>query len=120
MSNIWLQWLQGKAAGKRAFIPTIEDRDECYAALQIFSHAADKAKLITEEFCKEFGDISICIYNDLVGMIGEREKKCPPFVNMCIHTWIDHLRKYPDLWADMYQFDFGKWTVEKMAEPMSK
>ena len=40
-SNVWLRWSQGEAAGKQAFIPTIEDHNECYAALMIFSHAGD-------------------------------------------------------------------------------
>ena len=33
VSNIFIQWSEGEAAGKRAFIPTMNDRDECYAAL---------------------------------------------------------------------------------------
>ena len=119
VSNVWLQWSTGEAAGKRAFIPTIEDRDQYYAALQIFCHAADEAKIISQEFCKEFGDPGIGLYNELVSMIGERDKNCLPFVNMCLRTWIEHLRDDPDLWADTYQFDFDKWVVEKMGEPMS-
>jgi hypothetical protein len=118
-SNVWLQWSQGHAAGKRAFIPTIEDRNECFAALKIFSHAGDEAKLIPKEFCKEFGNMGISIYNDLVGMIGERDRNCLPFVNMCLRTWLEHLTADPDLWADTYLFDFDKWVAEKMAQPMS-
>jgi hypothetical protein len=67
----------------------IRDRDECYVALQIFSHAADTTKLVLEEFCKGFCDMGILVYNDLVGMFGEREKSCLPFVNMCLCTWIE-------------------------------
>ena len=119
VSNVWLQWSTGEAAGKRAFIPTIEDRDQCYAALQIFCHAADEAKIISQEFCKEFGDPGIGLYNELVSMICEKDKNCLPFVNMCLRTWIEHLRDDPDLWANTYQFDFDKWVVEKMGEPMS-
>lgn len=46
--NVLLHWQKGEAAGKRAFIPDINDRDDCYAALKIFSHASEEAKL---SFC---------------------------------------------------------------------
>ena len=118
-SNVWLQWSQGEAAGKRAFIPTIENRRECFAALMIFSHAANEAKVIPKEFTNAFGDMGISIYNDLVGMIGERDRNCLPYVNMCLRSWLEHLKEDPDLWADSYQFDFDTWATEKMGEPIS-
>jgi len=49
VSNIWWYWSQGPASGTSAFIPSVHDRDECYAALRIFSKADDEAKLIPEE-----------------------------------------------------------------------
>ena len=115
VSNVWIHWSNGEAAGKRAFIPTVEDRDQCYAALRIFSYAADEAKLIPQEFCEEFGEWGIGVYNELIGMIGERDKNYLPFVNMCLRTWLQHLSEDPDIYADMYQFNFDKWVGEKIA-----
>ena len=65
--------------------PVITDRNECYAALKIFSCAAEEAKQIPEEFCQCCGEEGIYIYNELVQMIGEREKNCLPYVNMSGH-----------------------------------
>ena len=118
--NVFVRWQKGEAAGKRAFIPDINDRDECYNALKIFSHAAEEAKLIPGEFCKEFGKVGIHIYNDLINIIGERDKNCLPFVNMCLRTWMEHLSDEPDIWADLYLFDFDEWLVDKLENPRSK
>ena len=85
----------------------------------IFSHADEKTKVIPKEFCKEFGNMGISIFNDLVGMIGERDRNCLPFVNMCLCTWLEHLKDDPDLWADTYLFEYDKWVAEKMVEPLS-
>ena len=43
-SNILVQWSHGYAAGAKAFIPDLGDRDLCYAALKILSCAAEEAK----------------------------------------------------------------------------
>ena len=119
VSNVLFMWKMDAAAGKRAFIPDMDDRDLCYAAVKIFSHAAEEAKLIPEEFCKEFGRVGIPVYNDLIGIIGERDKNCLPFVNMCLRTWKDRLSVDPDVWADQYLFNFDKWIEEQLAEPLS-
>ena len=106
------------AAGKRAFIPDIEDRDLCYNAVKIFSLAAQEALLIPDEFCQEFGDVGIDIYNDLIEIIGEQDKNCLLFVNMCLRTWLNHLIVDTDLLGDMSPFNFDKWVEEKMARPV--
>ena len=88
--NVLFMWKMNVAAGKRAFIPDIEDRDLCYNAVKIFSLAAQEALLIPDEFCQEFGDVGIDIYNDLIEIIGEQDKNCLLFVNMCLRTWLNH------------------------------
>ena len=106
---------------KRAFIPNIDDRDECYAALKIFSCAADEAKQIPEEFCECFGKhTGVRIYNELVGMIGEREKNCLPFINMCLRSWLTKLKDDADHFADVPSFEFDQWVLEKVDEPLSR
>ena len=91
-SNILAKWQSGEAAGMRAFIPDIEYRDDCYVALKIFSCAEEEAKLITMEYVEMFGkDDGIGMYNQLVEIIGEQEKKCLPLVNMCLRAWLDRI-----------------------------
>ena len=119
ISNVLFMWKMSAAAGKRAFIPDIEDRDLCYDAIKIFSLAAQEAQLIPEEFCQEFGDEGIDIYNDLMEIIGERDKNCLPFMNMCLRTWLHHLVIDGDLLDDMSPFNFDEWVVEKMATPVA-
>ena len=34
---------------------------------------------------------------------------------MCLRTWLQHLSEDPDIYADMYQFNFDKWVGEKIA-----
>jgi len=63
VSNVAFMWRMNAAAGKRAFIPDIEDRNLCYNAVTIFSHATEELKQIPEEFCREFGKIGIQVYN---------------------------------------------------------
>ena len=55
ISNVLFMWEMSAAAGKRAFIPDMQDCDLCYDAIKIFSLAAQEAQLIPEEFCQEFG-----------------------------------------------------------------
>ena len=105
---------------KRTFVPNIEDRGECYGALKIFSCAADEAKEIPEDFCACFGKLDVHIYNQLLGMVGERDRNCLPFVNMCLRTWMEKLNDNADLCADMPSFDSYKWVLEKVAEPLSE
>ena len=119
-SNVLTQWNNGDTAGKRAFIPNIKDHDECYGALKIFPCEADEAKEIPEELCACFGKHGVHIYNQLLEMIGERDRNCLPFVNMCLRTWMEKMNDDADLWADMPSFDFDKWVLEKVAEPLSK
>lgn len=114
VSNALFMWRMEAAAGKRAFIPDIADRDLCFAAVKIFSHALEEAKVIPEEFCEEFGRFGIPVYNDLVGIIGERDKNCIPFVNMCLRSWMQSL-----VLILTFLFNFDKWVEEKLAEPLS-
>ena len=91
-SNILAKWQTGEAAGTSAFIPDIQYRDDCYAALKIFACAEEEAKLIPMEYVEMFGeDDGIGMYNQLVEIIGEQEKKCLPLVNMCLHAWLDSI-----------------------------
>ena len=119
VSNVWKGWMSCEAAGKRAFIPTVSDHDECRVALKIFFHAVEEEKLIPYEFCNKFGKEGLRVSNELVSMIGDRDKKCLPFLNMCLCTWIEHLREDPDLWADVYQFDFDEWVDQEMSKSVS-
>ena len=118
VANVLFMWKMNAAAGKRAFIPDIEDRDLCYNAVKIFSLNAQEALLIPDEFCQEFGDVGIDIYNDLIEIIGEQDKNCLPFVNMCLRTWLNHLIVDTDLLGDMSPFNFDKWVKEKMVLPV--
>ena len=87
---------------------------------QDFSHAASEAKLVLEEFQKEFGEnTGIGLYNELHELIGERDKNCLPFVNMCLRTWLVRLRDNPDVYADKYVFEFDQWVTEKMTQPVT-
>ena len=117
ISHVLFMWKMDGAAGKRAFIPDIADRDLCYNAVKIFSHAMEEAELIPKEFCKEFGKFGTTVYNTLLGIIGERDKNCIPFVNMCLRTWLKRLSVDPDTWSDTYLFDFDKWVEDSLAKP---
>ena len=119
VSNVAFMWRMNAAAGKCAFIPDIEDRNLCYNAVMIFSHATEESKQIPADFCREFGKSGIHVYNDLLGIIGERDKNCLPFVNMCLRTWMERLSDDADEFAELYLFDFDKWVVDKLAEPLS-
>ena len=49
-SNIHCKWLNNEPAGRRAFIPDINDPDECYSVLKIYSCALEESKLIPWEY----------------------------------------------------------------------
>ena len=49
-SNIAVMWLKNEAAGTRAFIPDVNDRDQCYAALKIYSCALEESNIIPTKF----------------------------------------------------------------------
>ena len=66
-----------------------------------FSCAADEAKEIPEDFCACFGKLDVHIYNQLLGMVGERDRNCLPFMNMCLRTWMEKLNNDADLSADI-------------------
>jgi len=118
-SNVMFIWKMNAAARSRAFIPDMQDRDLCYNADKKISHAASEAKLILEEFQNEFGEnTGIGLYNKLYKLIGERDKNCLPFVNMCLRTWLVRLCKDPDLYVDKSEFKFDRW-VTKMTQPVT-
>ena len=94
-------WTSSKPAGTRAFILDLRDCDECYSDLKIFLSAWEEAKHISIEYIEHFG----------VGMIGEREKECLPFVNMCLRAWVKKLSDDVDLWEDLTSLDFDKWLL---------
>ena len=115
-SNILVQWSHGYAAGAKAFIPDLGDRDLCYAALKILSCAAEEAKQIPEEFVGLFDeDDGVGIYNELVGLIGEEEKHCLPLVNLCLRAWMRMLSEDLDLWSDSSPLDFDKGVEAELA-----
>ena len=45
-SNILARWMNREAAGTRTFILDLNDCDDCYAAVKIFSCAVDEATQI--------------------------------------------------------------------------
>ena len=113
-SKIFMKWLHNEAAGTRAFIPDLNDRDECYAALQIYSCALEESKLIPIEYQDSFGEEGIWVYNTMIENIGEREKCSLPFVNMCLRSWMDRLLEDIDLWPNMNLLQYDKWLNEEM------
>ena len=54
-SNIAFMWLTNEAAGTRAFIPDVNDRHQCYAALKIYSCALEESNIIPIEFAEVWG-----------------------------------------------------------------
>jgi hypothetical protein len=113
-SVILKQWVEGQAVGRKAFIPDLTDRDECFAAVRILSCAGEERKIIVNEFVDAFSEEGIPIYNELLNNIGERDKQCMPFVNMCLRAWMNRLSEDLDLWADLSLLDFDKWLAEEM------
>ena len=82
--NIPTKWLNGSAAGDRAFIPNIKFRDDCYAALKIFLCAQEEATQISVEYMEIFGkDDGIGMYNQLIKIIEEQDKKCLLLITTC-------------------------------------
>ena len=74
-SNILSKWSNDDVAGTRAFIPHLQFRDDCYAALKIFACAQEEAKQIPIEYIKIVGeDDGIGMYNQLLDIIGEQDK----------------------------------------------
>ena len=122
-SNILTKWQSGEAAGTRAFIPNLQFRDECYAALKIFSCAEEEAKQIPLEYVGMFGeDDGIGMYNQLVEIIGEQDKKCLPLVNMCLRAWLDRISNNEDgnIWADLSPLSFDNWKEEEMKKASAR
>ncbi len=117
LSNIYLWWMDDQPAGTRAFIPDLRDREICLAALQIYSCAAEEAKQIPKEYCEEFGYEGLDMYNEMVSMIGEQEKRCLPFVNMCLRAWMKRLSEDVD-WSNLDVLDFEKWAHEEIEKPV--
>ena len=64
-----------------------------------------------------FGGEGTDMYNEMLCLIGEREKKCLPFVNMCLRAWMNRLSDDVDLWSDLTVLDFEKWILEEMESP---
>ena len=77
-SNILIQWSKGKLAGTRAFIPDLNDRDECYAGMKIYAYAEEESIQIPNRYVEHFGEDSIHMYNMLIKSIGKREGNCVP------------------------------------------
>ena len=73
-SNIHCKWLYNESAGRRAFIPDVNDRDECYSALRIYSCALEESKLIPTEYEDMWGEDGYWIYKTMLDNIGERDK----------------------------------------------
>lgn len=116
-SNILAKWSNDDVAGTRAFIPDLQFRDDCYAALKIFACAQEEAKQIPIEYIGMFGEgDGIGMYNQLLDIIGEQDKKCLPLVNLCLRAWLDKLSEDEtgDLWADLSPLSFDKWKANAM------
>ena len=41
--NITVMWLNNEAAGTQAFVPDVNDRDECYAIFQIYLYVPSRS-----------------------------------------------------------------------------
>ena len=49
LRNVWHKWHNNQTAGTWAFIPDVNDRDECFIVLCIFSCAVEEANAIPTE-----------------------------------------------------------------------
>ena len=74
-SNIAVMWLKNEAAGIRAFIPDINDRDQCYATLKIYSCALKESNIIPTEFVEVWGEDSYWVYKNMLDNIRSRERE---------------------------------------------
>jgi len=111
--NIFLWWIDNQAAGTRAFIPSYKDREVCANARVVYSCATKEASQIPLEYCDEFGDEEgTHMYNALVELIREQEKKCLLFVNMCPRAWMKRLSEDVDLFANLDILDFEQWALD--------
>jgi len=86
----------------------------CVSALKLYSCVDQDAVKIPKEFNESFGYEGIHMYNELVDLIGKREKKCLPFVHMCLRVWMRQLVGKPDLLADLSVLNFEAWIHEEM------
>ena len=84
--NITVMWLKNEAAGTRAFIPDVNDRDQCYTALKIYLCALEESNLIPTEFMEVRGEDGYWVYTTMLDNIGSRESASLPFVNMCLRS----------------------------------
>ena len=113
-SHIHYKWLNNEAAGTRAFIPDINDRDDCYSALRIYSCALEESKLIPTEYVDVWGEEGYWIYKTMLDNIGERDKRSLPFVNMCLRSWMLRLLEDGDLWPEMDSLDYDVWLAKEV------
>ena len=75
------------------------------------------------EYINMFGeDDGIGMYNQLVEIIGEQEKKCLPLVNMCLCAWLDRLSEVEDgnIWADLSPLSFDTWKADEMKNALAR
>ena len=114
LSNLLAFWVAGDPAGTRAFIPDTRYRDDIYSALKIFSCAEQEAKQIQIEYIEHFGDDGNHMHHLLCELIGERDKRCLPYVNMCLRAWLPKLVEDLELWCDWSPLDFDTWVAEEM------
>ena len=84
-SNIFMYWMEDQPTCTYAFIPNHKDQDVCVEALHMHSYAADEAHQMPLEYCDTFGDEGPYANNEIIYLIGKREKKCLPFVNLSIY-----------------------------------
>ena len=105
-SNIAVMWLKNEAAGTRAFIPDVNDRDQCYAALKIYSCALEESNLIPTEFVEVWGEDGYWVYKTMLDNIGSRERASLPFVNMCLRSWMLRLLEDGELWPNLDTLDY--------------
>ena len=101
-------------------MPGIVDRDRCIAALKIHACAVAEAKFIPAEYCKMFGEDGYWMYNQLIAHIGKRDKRCLPFVNLCLWVWMEKLTEDMNLWDDVASLDFDKCVQDEMVKTRTK
>lgn len=116
ISVIRVCWQSGNPVGRRAFIPTPEDRDMAVNALQILSCAFEERKQVMNEYIQAFGFEGLDVYNELLSNISDHDRKALPFVNMCLQAWLNKLQDdvTGNLWENMSVLSFGDWLAEEM------
>ena len=116
-NNIAVMWLKNEAAGTRAFTPDVNDRDECYASLKIYSCALEESKIIQTKFVEVWRENGYWVYKTMLDNIGSRERASLLFVDMCHRSWMLRLSEDGDLWSNLDTLYYDDWLAKEMVKP---